>query len=99
MTRRGRRVTIVIVSLSLISCAAWCFYWAVQYLNPGMWYVAVVSSNPNPPESAKVMARYWMDKSTNWFWLGMGFVMLSIIWLIVAFVWAKRHRLNQEQSD
>ena len=99
MTRRERSVIIVIVSLSLIGCAAWCFYLAVQYLDAGMWYVAVVSSNPNPPESAKAMGRYWMDKSTNWFWFGSGFGALAIIWFIVAFAWTKRYRLKQEESD
>jgi len=52
-----------------------------------MW-VAITSSNPHPSETAKVMGPYWMNKATNWFWLGTTFLALWIASLVVN-QWAK----------
>ena len=91
---RKQRLLIVVVTLVLFGLACWCLYFAGRYFDAGMWYVAVVSSNPNPPESAELMRRYWMGKSSNWLWTGIGSLVLMIIWLIVNVKLFRRSRVK-----
>ena len=78
MTRKQRRIAIVILSVSLLACVVSCFYLAVQCFDGGIMWVAITSSNPHPSETAKIMGPYWMRKATNWFWLGTAFLALWI---------------------
>jgi len=84
LTRKHRLICIVVVTLILFGFSCWCFYLSAKYFDAGIMYVAVVSSNPNPPESAKALGHYWMEKSTNWLRAGVAFFVLTITSLVIS---------------
>lgn len=94
VNRTQRVIVIAVIALIVFSFACWCFYLANKYFDAGLWYLAVVSSDPNPPESAEVMRRYWMDKSSNWLWIGIGLLVLMTTWLVVNIKLLRRSTLK-----
>ncbi len=95
MTQKQRRIAIAALSLILLGSAVLCFYKAVQCFNGGIMWVAITSSNPHPSETAKVMGPYWMNKATNWFWSGIGFLTLLLVLFIVNHWIKKRLRSSR----
>jgi NADH:ubiquinone oxidoreductase subunit 6 (subunit J) len=90
VTRTKRRIAVAVLSVILLTGAVWCFYLAIQCFDGGIMWVAIVSSNPHPSETAKVMAHYWMSKATNWFWSGVGLLALIPITFIINYWMSKR---------
>ena len=68
-----RKSWLLALRLLLTVVAITCFAFSIKYFGDGLPYTAVISSNPHPSETAKVMAHEMMANSTNFLITGLVF--------------------------
>jgi len=81
-----RKSWLLALRLLLTVVAITCFAFSIKYFDDGMPYVAEVSGNPHPSETAKVMGQEMMANSINF--LISGLIILAVL-LATFFVKAK----------
>jgi hypothetical protein len=61
----------LLIRLFLLIVAVGCFTEAYRFLDAALPYVAVISSNPHPSETAKIMGPKMMGNARIWFIAGL----------------------------
>ena len=88
-----RSLAVIVICLTLMGGAVWCFAKSVQYWDAGIMYVAETSSNPHPSERAKVMGPLLMGQSRTW--LRRGVIFLGVTAMVLLINWAASNKALQ----
>jgi glucose uptake protein GlcU len=91
LTRRS--LAVIVISVTLLGGAIWCFAKSVQYWDAGIMYVAETSSNPYPSERAKVMGPLLMGQSRTW--LRRGVILTGFTAMVLLVNWAASNKALQ----
>jgi hypothetical protein len=83
----------LLIRLLLLAVAAGCFTAACRFFDAAMPYAGVISGNPHPSETAKIMGLKLMGYAWTWFIVGL--VCLSIL-VATLFIKARADRSSGE---